>query len=346
MSQIDLTYIAQQILTLCKIPSPTGYTEAVLQYVSQELDRMGVKARRTRKGAVLATLPGRDTTDHRTISAHIDTLGAMVREIKPNGRLKLTRIGGYSCSTIEGEYVQVHTVSGQTFTGTVLVTKASVHVYGQEHDKQERTEENMEIRLDEVVRSQADVAALGIQVGDFVSLDPRAVLTPSGFIKSRHLDDKACAGILLGLVKAIQSGQIPLAATTHLLFSNYEEVGHGAATGIPAETAELIALDMAAVGKGQTSDEYSVTICVKDSSGPYDYELSRRLLRIAAEQGLAHRIDIYPHYGSDASAALRAGGDFKAALVGPGIDASHSYERCHINSLEQTARLMLEYLQQ
>ncbi|HLN65414.1 MAG TPA: M42 family metallopeptidase [Symbiobacteriaceae bacterium] len=344
MPQIDVSYITGRILELCQIPSPTGFTEAAIAYMEQEFEKLGVRTRRTRKGALLATLPGRDTANHRTLAAHVDTLGAMVRDIKSNGRLKLTRIGGYSCSTIEGEYVKVHTHDGKVYTGTVLVTKASVHVHGQEHYKQERDEPNMEIRLDERVHNKEDVEKLGIQVGDFISLDPRAMLTPTGFVKSRHLDDKACAGILLGLAKHVVESKIELAATTHLFISNYEETGHGASSGIPAETTELIALDMAAVGEGQSSDEYSVTICVKDSTGPYDYELSRRLQYLASDQGIPYRVDIYPQYGSDASAALRAGGQFKAALVGPGIDASHSYERCHVDSLEHTAWLMLEYL--
>jgi putative aminopeptidase FrvX len=344
MSQIDVSYIAQQTLELCRIPSPTGFAHQAVDYMEREFARLGVETRRTKKGALLATLPGKDTANHRTLAAHVDTLGAMVKEIKPSGRLKLTRIGGYSMQTIEGEYVQVHTHDGKVITGTVLVTKASTHVHGQDHYKQERDETSMEVRLDERVHTKADVEALGIQVGDFVSLDARTTQTPSGFIKSRHLDDKACAAVLLGLAKAVQEQRIELAATTHLFISNYEEVGHGASGVFPPETAEVIALDMAAVGEGQTSDEYSVTICVKDSSGPYDYELSRRLQYLASDQGIPNRIDIYPYYGSDASAALRAGGQFKAALVGPGIDASHSYERCHINSLEHTAWLMLEYL--
>ncbi|HEY8347572.1 MAG TPA: M42 family metallopeptidase [Symbiobacteriaceae bacterium] len=343
---VDIQYIAEQVMALCRIPSPTGFTHEAIAYVEQELKRLGVATRRTPKGALLATLPGRDTVRHRALAAHVDTLGAMVRAIKPNGRLKLHRIGSYSWQTIEGEYVTIHTQSGRTITGTVLVTKASYHVHGPEHDKQERNEENMEVRLDERVQSRADVEALGIQVGDFVSLDPRTVLTPAGFIKSRHLDDKACAAILLGLARQIQTEQIPLAATTHLFFSNYEEVGHGAAGALPPETAELIAVDMAAVGEGQTSDEYSVTICVKDSSGPYDHELSSRLRRIAAEKGIPCKVDIYPYYGSDASAALRAGGQFRTALVGPGIDASHSFERCHLDGLKATASLLLEYLKQ
>jgi putative aminopeptidase FrvX len=345
MRQIDVSYIAKATIELCQIPSPTGFTEAAIAYMDQEFTRLGVETRRTRKGALLVTFPGADSENQRTLAAHIDTLGAMVKEIKTDGRLKLTRIGGYSCSTIEGEYVLIHTHTGQTVSGTILVTNASTHVHGPEHHKQEREEQNMEIRLDERVHSRADVEALGIQVGDFVSLDPRAVLTPNGFLKTRHLDDKACAAILLGLAKSIQEQHIPLAATTHFFISNYEEVGHGAAGGIPAETTELIALDMAAIGKGQTSNEYSVTICVKDASGPYDYELSRRLQYLAADQGIPYQIDIYPYYASDATAALRAGGQYKAALVGPGIDASHSYERCHVDSLEHTAWLMLEYLQ-
>ncbi|MEW8977626.1 MAG: M42 family metallopeptidase [Symbiobacterium sp.] len=344
MAQIDVSYIAAQTVALCRIPSPTGFTDAAIAHVAGELEKMGVTYRRTPKGALLATLPGADESTHRAVAVHVDTLGAMVKEIKPNGRLKLTRIGGFSGNSIEGEYCLVHTASGSAVSGTILVTKASTHVHGEEHHKQERTEANLEVRLDARVSSRDDVLALGIQVGDFISFDPRTVQTETGFIKSRHLDDKACVAILLGVVKAMQEQGLRPAHTTHLFFSNYEEVGHGAAGAFPPEATEVIALDMAAVGEGQTSDEYSVTICVKDSSGPYDYELSRRLQRIAAAEGLNYRVDIYPHYGSDASAALRAGGQFKAALVGPGIDASHSYERVHVDALDQTARLLLAYL--
>lgn len=344
MSQIDVSYMARKVVELCQISSPTGYTDEAMTYVEREFAALGVATRRTRKGALIATIPGQDQGNHRVLAAHVDTLGAMVKEIKSSGRLKLTRVGGYSMNTIEGEYVKVHTVDGRVYTGTVLVNKASTHVHGPEHEKQERNEANMEVRLDERVHSRADVENLGIQVGDFVSLDARALLTETGFVKSRHLDDKACVGVLLGLAREIMEDKIELAATTHFFISNYEEVGHGAAGAFPAETTEVIALDMAAVGDGQSSDEYSVTICVKDSSGPYDYELSRRLQYLASDQGIPYKVDIYPYYGSDASAALRAGGQFRAALVGPGIDASHSYERCHVDSLEATAWLMLEYL--
>lgn len=344
MANIDVPYLAAQTTALCRIPSPTGFTAAAIDHVARALEQLGVAVRRTRKGALLATLPGHDDTEHRAVAAHVDTLGAMVKEIKPNGRLKLTRVGGFSGNSIEGEYCLVHTARGTTVSGTILVTKASTHVHGEEHHKQERTEANLEVRLDARVRSREDVLALGIQVGDFISFDPRTVQTDTGFIKSRHLDDKACVAVILGVVKAMQESGLKPAHTTHLFFSNYEEVGHGAAGAFPEAVAEVIALDMAAVGEGQTSDEYAVTICVKDSSGPYDYELSRRLQQIAADEGLNYRVDIYPYYGSDASAALRAGGQFRAALVGPGIDASHSYERVHLDALEQTARLLLAYL--
>jgi putative aminopeptidase FrvX len=346
MKQTTLDFIREKTLELCRIPSPTGMSHQAVDFVAQEFTRLGVEISHTRKGALLATLPGRDQTNHRALAAHVDTLGAMVREVKSSGRLRLTRIGGYSGQTIEGEQILVHTQTGRTISGTVLVSNASTHVHGSAHDKQERTEETLEIRLDERVQTRAETLALGVQVGDYISLDPRTELTASGFIKSRHLDDKACVAILLGLAKEVIEQRIPLAATTHLFISNYEEVGHGAAFGIPPEVVEVVALDMAAVGEGQTSDEYSVTVCMKDSSGPYDYDLSRRLQSIAATAGISCRMDIYPFYASDASAALRAGGGFRAALVGPGIDASHSYERCHVDSLRETARLMLQYLLQ
>lgn len=344
MNQSVLSYVIDSLVDLCRIPSPTGFATDAIAYVERQLRAMRVERRLTRKGALVAFLPGSEGGPVRTLAAHVDTLGCMVKEIKKNGRLRLTRVGGYSMSTVEGEYCTVHTASGNLVTGTILVCKASTHVHGEQHHKQERNEENMEVRLDARVASLEDVKALGIQVGDFVSLDPRTTVTPDGFIKSRHLDNKACAAVLLGLARMASEGALRPSGPTYLFFSNYEETGHGASAGIPPETDELVALDMAAMGDGQTSDEYSVTVCVKDSSGPYDYDLSRHLQRLAAENAIPYQIDIYPFYGSDASAALRAGGEFRAALVGPGIDASHSYERTHMDSLAATTRLMVAYL--
>ncbi len=344
MPTFDVAYMAEKTMELCRIPSPTGFTAEAITYTEAEFQRLGVETRRTRKGALIATLPGREQSTHRAIAAHVDTLGAMVKEIKGNGRLKLTKVGGFSGNSIEGEYCLVHKMDGSTVSGTILVTKASTHVHGPEHAKQERDEANLEVRLDAKVRSKQDVIDLGIQVGDFISFATRTTMTETGFIKTRHLDDKACVAILFEIARLVKEERIELAHTTHFFISNYEETGHGAAGVFPAEVDEVVALDMAAVGDGQTSDEYSVTICVKDSSGPYDYELSRRLQRQAAAAGIPYRVDIYPFYGSDASAALRAGGQFKAALVGPGIDASHSYERVHTDALENTAKLLMEYL--
>lgn len=345
MPAVDGEYMLQQTAALCRVPSPTGYTRAAIDHVAAELERLGIVGRRTVKGALVAELPGgKQGVGARTLSAHVDTLGAMVKEIKEDGRLKLTRLGGYDWSTIEGEYCTVHTASGREVAGTILTNKASGHVFGDELVELKRDHASIEVRLDEPVRSADDVRELGIEVGDFVSLDPRTTVTASGFIKSRHLDDKACVAILLGVAKALaESGQAP-AAPSFLFVSNFEEVGHGSSAGLPEGTVEMIAVDMAAVGKGQTSDEFATTVCVKDSSGPYDYELSRRLIDLARENGIDCRVDIYPNYASDVSQALRAGWDVRGGLVGPGVDASHSFERLHRTSLEETARLLLAYL--
>lgn len=342
---VDGDYMLEQTATLCRIPSPTGMTGAAIDHVAGELENFGLTTRRTIKGALVCTLPGGDRNGAgRTLSAHVDTLGAMVKEIKDDGRLKLSRVGGYDWSTIEGEYCLVHRELGGAVSGTILTNKASGHVFGQELVDLRRDEKSIEVRLDEPVRSADDVRDLGIAVGDFVSFDPRTTITPSGFIKSRHLDDKACVAILLGVAKAIvESGRHPLAAS-HIFISNFEEVGHGSSAGLPGGTEELIAVDMAAVGKGQTSDELATTICVKDSSGPYDHDLSRRLIRLARQFSVDFRIDIYPGYASDVSQALRAGWDVRGGLVGPGVDASHSFERLHRTSLEETAKLLLAYL--
>jgi putative aminopeptidase FrvX len=343
---VDGDYMMEQTAALCRIPSPSGFTQVAVAHVADELERLGLSTRRTVKGALAATVPGGDAgRGARTLSAHVDTLGAMVKEIKPSGRLKLSRVGSYDWATVEGEYCTVHAAGGaRPITGTILTTKASAHVHGAALRELKRDETSLEIRLDEPVRNAEDARALGISVGDFVSFDPRVTFTPSGFIKSRHLDDKACVAILLGVAKALtESGRSP-AAPTHLFISNFEEVGHGSSAGLPEDTVELIAVDMAAVGEGQTSDEFATTVCVKDSSGPYDHGLSQRLVALAKSNAIDYRIDIYPEYASDVSQALRAGWDVRGGLLGPGVDASHSFERLHRTALEETARLLLAYL--
>ena len=346
---LDGRYMLETTAALCRIPSPTGYTQDAVAFVAEQLTGFGLAARQTVKGALVASLGGAASEGgHRTLSAHVDTLGAMVREIKPNGRLRLTQIGSYDWATIEGEYCTVHThqLGGDPgrVSGTILTTKASTHVHGEALRELKRDEQSLEVRLDARVASADDARRFGVAVGDFVSLDSRTVVTPDGFIKSRHLDDKACVAILLGVAKALTEAGIDPAVPAHLYVSTYEEVGHGSSAGLPPETTELIAVDMAAVGVGQTSDEFATTVCVKDSSGPYDRDLSRRLVDLADRHGIDCRVDIYNYYASDVSQALRAGYDVRGALVGPGVDASHSYERLHQRSLEETARLLLAYL--
>ena len=343
---VDGEYMLAQTALLCRIPSPTGFTRAAVDHVAAELEKLGLPLQRTVKGALIATLAGGDAArGGRTLSAHVDTLGAMVKEIKSDGRLKLSRIGGYDWATIEGEYCTVHAAGGEReITGTILTNKASSHVHGKDLVKLTRDESSLEVRLDEPVRKDDEVRELGIEVGDFVSFDPRTAITPNGFIKSRHLDDKACVAILLGVARALHESGRKSAAPSYLFISNFEEVGHGSSAALPADTREMIAVDMAAVGTGQTSDEFATTVCVKDSSGPYDFALSRRLIGLARANDIDCRVDIYPHYASDVSQALRAGWDVQGALVGPGVDASHSFERLHRKSLEETARLLLAYL--
>ncbi len=339
-----MNYITENLEKLLKISSPTGNTENAVLFVEKLFRELEIKTRRTNKGALIATIEGENTDKEVTLSGHVDTLGGMVKEIKSNGKLKITHLGGYVWNTIEGEHVVIETMEGKKYTGTIMTTKASSHVHGENTKTVERNAENMEIRIDERVNSKEDTLKLGINVGDFVSFDPRTIVTESGFIKSRHLDDKAGVVSLIGIAKYLVENSIKPKFTTNFFISTFEEVGHGAATSIPEKTFEFIAIDMAAPGEGQTSDEFSVTICAKDSSGPYDYELRKRLINLAKDQVIKYQIDIYPYYGSDGSAALRAGYDFKVGLIGPGVDASHSFERTHIEAIDNTIKLGIAYL--
>ncbi|MFS0639236.1 M42 family metallopeptidase [Mesobacillus foraminis] len=334
----------QLLKDLVSIPSPSGNTNEVISFVENYFKELGVHTERNRKGGLIATLPGKDEQHHRMLTAHVDTLGAMVKEIKPSGRLKLDLIGGFKYNSIEGEYCEIETSGGQRFTGTILMHQTSVHVY-KDAGKAERSQENMEVRLDEKVHNANDVRALGIEVGDFVSFDPRVQIIPSGFIKSRHLDDKASVAILLQLIKQLRTENVLLPYTTHFLISNNEEIGYGGNSNIPSETVEYLAVDMGAMGDGQSTDEYTVSICVKDASGPYHYELRKHLVQLAETNGIDYKLDIYPYYGSDASAAIRSGHDIVHGLIGPGIDSSHAFERTHKESIENTAKLLYHYVQ-
>jgi putative aminopeptidase FrvX len=342
--QVNVPDLTQFLLGLVNIYSPTGDTERAIAYARKAFDALGLETRLNTKGALVATWPGRADDAPRALTAHVDTLGAMVKEIKEHGRLRLTQIGGYAWNTVEGEGCWVRTALGKTVSGTILPIKASVHIHAKEVGELPRTEENIEVRLDARTASAAETRALGIEVGDFVYLDPRAQVTETGFVRSRHLDDKASVACIYGAVKAMADAGLSPAQRTTILITNSEEVGHGASTGIPAECVELLAVDMAAVGLGQNSDEFSCGICVKDSGGPYHIEMRRKLVELAQNADIPYKLDVYPFYGSDGTAALRAGADLRVGLIGPGVDASHSYERTHQDSLAATARLIAEYL--
>ncbi|MGR3763604.1 M42 family metallopeptidase [Rossellomorea sp. NS-SX7] len=340
----DTKKTIQLIKELVEIPSPSGNTDKIMNFVEEYLSDLDLEMTRNRKGALIITIPGENKESHRMLTAHVDALGAMVKEIKGDGRLRLSMIGGFRWNAVEGEYCQIETSSGKTYSGTILMHQTSVHVY-KNAGEAKRDETNIEVRIDEKVGNAKEVRELGIEVGDFVSFDPRAEITGSGFIKSRHLDDKASVGMLLQLIRQIKNEGIILPYTTHFLISNNEEIGYGGNSNIPPETIEYLAVDMGAIGDGQSTDEYTVSICAKDSSGPYHYGLRKHLVQLAEENGIQFKVDIYPYYGSDASAAIRAGFDIVHGLVGAGIDASHAYERTHESSILHTENLLWHYVQ-
>ena len=341
---VDESLLLRFLVDLLKTPSPTGFSEDAIALTERVFRAIpGVKTARTRKGALLVTLEGAQAGSTRALAAHVDTLGAMVKSIKPSGRLALTRIGGYSWNTVEGEGCTVFTREGRRVRGSILVTAASSHVHGEKTTKIDCSDETMEVRLDAKAVNAAETRALGIEVGDFIAIDPRVELV-NGFVRSRHLDDKTGVACLVEAVRALRAAGLKPAQTTHFFISNFEEVGHGASNGLPEDITELVVVDMAAIGDGQNSDEFHATLCVKDSSGPYHYGLSNHLRKLADENAIPYRVDIYPYYGSDGSAFWRAGGEAVVALIGPGIDASHNYERTHIESLVATTNWVLAYL--
>ncbi len=342
MHKVYTDYALEQIQALLKIPSPTGFTAKAADYLMKELTRLGFAPQLTVKGAVICHLAGEGRPI--LLSAHVDTLGAMVRSIKGNGRLRYTHIGGYQDATVETENCLVHTRDGRAYSGTVQSTSASQHVYPGMGEKP-RNDETLEIVLDEQVHSADDVKQLGIGVGCFVSWDPRVTLTESGYLKSRHLDDKASSGVLLALAHAIADGALKPARSVDIMFTVYEEVGHGASPLTHMDHEEILCIDMGCVGDDLTCDETMVSVCCKDSSGPYNYEMTSRLIALAEENNLRYAADIYPSYGSDASAAMRAGAEARHALIGPGVFASHGYERTHVLGIENTLRLAWLYLQ-
>ena len=331
-------YICSQLKELTAIPSPSGFTKQAAAYVCATLEDMGYEPQLSRKGNVLVELGGQGSP--LVLAAHVDTLGAMVRSVKTTGRLRPTTLGGHQWSTADGENCTIHTRDGRVYTGVVLNKEPSAHVADK---KTETVEENMEILLDENVSTKEETLALGVQPGDIIALDPRTVVTASGYIKSRFLDDKLSAAILLGLAKAVRDEDLALNRKVSLLFTVYEEVGHGGSF-VPADTEEMISVDMGCVGDDLGCTERMVSICAKDSGGPYNYELVSALADTAKRLSLGYAIDVYPHYGSDVEATLRAGYDIRHGLIGPGVYASHNYERSHMDGVRKTYELMRAYV--
>lgn len=338
-----MDYILEQLKNLTAIDSPSGLTREVTRYTVEELEKLGFAPRLTNKGCVVCELGGEGRP--LILSAHIDTLGAMVAEIKQNGRLRVLPIGGLNANNCETETCRVRTRSGKLFEGTLQMNDPSVHVNG-EYSKQARDFDGMEIVLDEDAKEKKDTEALGIRNGDFVCFDPRTVITESGYIKSRFLDDKLSVAILLGLAKNIREKALRPARKIYLFITVYEEVGHGASGGLPEDAEEILSVDMGCIGEGLACTERMVSICAKDSPSPYDYDVTTNLIRCAESAGLSFAVDIYPHYGSDADAALFAGYDLKHGLIGAGVYASHGYERSHKDGVENTLKLLERYIQQ
>lgn len=333
------------LVQLLETPSPTGYHPEAIAFVQNAFEKldMGLEISITRKGALLAKLPGKNSDAPVALTAHIDTLGLMVREIKSDGRLTVSRLGGLLMGGAETENVTVRTYTDQRIRGTLLPINTSVHVNRDIHIS-ERSERTMEIRLDAKTNSKQDTLNLGVNVGDFIFLDPRVEVTDAGFIKSRFLDDKAGVAAIYSALLALKHAGITPPQDVYILIANYEEVGHGGAASIPAGVVELLTIDMGAIGNEQNSDEYSVSICTKDGGGPYHFEMVNKLRRLAEAHDIPFKLDIYVSYSSDGTAFWRAGGDAKVGLAGPGIAASHSYERTHTESIIHSAHLIARYM--
>lgn len=333
-------YCVEQLQKLCSIDSPTGFTRRAADYLMEELTRLGYQPEKTRKGGVVCCLGGEG--EGIFLMAHVDTLGAVVQTIKGNGRLKLSPVGGLQAENCETENCRIYTREGKVYTGTLQLNNASVHVNPGYKDKK-RTFDDTEVVIDEPVTNPAETRELGIEVGDFVCFDPRTVVTESGYIKSRFLDDKLSAAILLAYAKELKDqGKTP-ARKVYLHFTVYEEVGHGASASVPDDVTELLSVDMGCVGDGLQCTERQVSICAKDSGGPYDYEVTTALVQAAKKAGVSYAVDVYPMYGSDAEAALRAGYDLRHGLIGAGVYASHGYERSHVEGAENTLKLLWSY---
>lgn len=336
-------YILEQVQNILAIDSPTGYTKNVAAYLMAEYEKIGYAPQRTVKGGILADLGGKDPDNAVLLEAHVDTLGAMVSRIKPNGRLAVSPLGGMNANNAEAENCRIITRFNGIYEGTCQLADASIHVNGK-YDETSRNFDVMEIVLDEKVSDREGVQSLGIMEGDIVAFDPRTRITKSGYIKSRFLDDKLSAGILLGYARYLKEAGICPHRKIYQHLTVYEEVGHGGAASVPKGITEILAVDMGCVGEGLNCKEHQVSICAKDSGGPYNYDLVSELISVAKRDRLDFAVDVYPHYGSDAEAGLRAGYDVRHGLIGAGVYASHGYERSHVDGVKNTFLLLKGYL--
>lgn len=340
--EINKEFTLKLLKEIIDIPSPTGYTKNVMLHIEKVVSEYGYKISSNKKGNRIIEIEGEDNSYCIGIPVHVDTLGAMVRSVNDDGTLKITSIGGNMYSTLDGEYCKIHTRSGKLYTGTILSTSPAAHVYPDSKTK-ERTEENMMVRIDEVVKNKEDVTKLEIGAGDFISVEPKFTATPSGYIKSRYLDDKAGTACALSVMEMFKRTGIKPKHKTKIIVSSYEEVGHGS-SNIPADIDELVGIDMGCIGLDLSCTEQDVSICAKDSSGPYDYDMTNKLIELSKKHKLNYAVDIYPMYGSDVSASLEGGNDIRGALIGPGVHASHGMERTHIDGIVNTIKLIYAYL--
>ncbi|OOM74536.1 putative aminopeptidase YsdC [Clostridium puniceum] len=339
---IDKKYILDIAKEILEFNSPTGFCFEIMDKIKDMADSFGYDFETNNKGGGIITIKGKSDDKVIGLSAHVDTLGAMVRSITSEGKLKFTLLGGPIVPTLDGEYCKIRTREGKIYTGTFLSTSPAAHVF-EDSSSKSRDTKNMEVRIDENVKSKDDTQKLGICPGDFIFIEPKTTITESGFIKSRFIDDKGSVTCLMGLLELFNREKITPHFTTKILISNYEEVGHGASY-IPRDITEMISVDMGCIGEDLSCSEYDVSICAKDSGGPYDYNMTTDLVNLAKNNDLNYAVDIYPFYGSDVGAALKGGNDIRGALIGPGVHASHGMERTHYSALENTIKLLYLYL--
>lgn len=339
---INKEYVLSTAKELLEFHSPSGFCFDIMNLIGEKAKGLGYDFKTNNKGCGIITINGNSTDKIIGLSAHVDTLGAMVRSITSDGKIKFTLIGGPIVPTLDGEYCIIRTREGKVYGGTFLSSSPAAHVYEDSSSKR-RDADNMEIRIDEEVKSKKDVENLGICSGDFIFIDPKTIITENGFVKSRFIDDKGSISCLFALLELLSRKKIVPTYTTKIFISTYEEVGHGS-SNIPSDITEMIAVDMGCIGKDLNCTEYDVSICAKDSGGPYDYNMVTKLIELSKNNNIDYVVDIYPMYGSDVGAALRGGNNIRGALIGPGVHASHGMERTHYKALENTIKLLYLYL--